>query len=75
MFAADEGLAELHTHLGGAVASDIYNNKIVSERSYMQATNTRIVTFEMCGNDGLQARKPSRVQVSRQCRTKSAYRN
>jgi lysophospholipase L1-like esterase len=40
----------------GAVASDIYNNKIVSERSYMQATNTRIVTFEMCGNDGLQAR-------------------
>src|SRR5512140_1206926 len=40
----------------GAVASDIYNNKIVSERSYMQSTNTRIVTFEMCGNDGLQAR-------------------
>src|SRR6266436_6076484 len=40
----------------GAVASDIYNNKIVSEKSYMQATNTRIVTFEMCGNDGLQAR-------------------
>src|SRR6185295_11375149 len=40
----------------GAVASDIYNNKIVAERSYMQATNTRIVTFEMCGNDGLQAR-------------------
>jgi lysophospholipase L1-like esterase len=40
----------------GALASDIYNNKIVSERSYMQAANTRIVTFEMCGNDGLQAR-------------------
>jgi len=40
----------------GAVASDIYNNKIVNERSYMQATNTRVVTFEMCGNDGLQAR-------------------
>jgi lysophospholipase L1-like esterase len=40
----------------GALASDIYNNKIVAERSYMQATNTRIVTFEMCGNDGLQAR-------------------
>jgi lysophospholipase L1-like esterase len=40
----------------GAVASDIYNNKIVNERSYMQTTNTRIVTFEMCGNDGLQAR-------------------
>src|SRR5215467_4576623 len=40
----------------GAVASDIYNNKIVAERSYMQTTNTRIVTFEMCGNDGLQAR-------------------
>lgn len=40
----------------GAVASDIYNNKIVAERSYMQATNTRVVEFEMCGNDGLQAR-------------------
>ena len=40
----------------GAVASDIYNNKIVNERSYMQATSTRVVTFEMCGNDALQAR-------------------
>ncbi|HYB99607.1 MAG TPA: hypothetical protein VEC57_10800 [Candidatus Limnocylindrales bacterium] len=40
----------------GAKADDIYNNKIVAERSYMQASNTRIVTFEMCGNDGLQAR-------------------
>lgn len=40
----------------GALASDIYNNKIVAERSYMQSANTRVVTFEMCGNDGLQAR-------------------
>ncbi len=40
----------------GAVASDIYNNKIVAERSYMQTTDTRVVAFEMCGNDGLQAR-------------------
>ncbi|PTL80655.1 SGNH/GDSL hydrolase family protein [Vitiosangium sp. GDMCC 1.1324] len=40
----------------GAKADDIYNNKIVSERSYMQASNTRAVTFEMCGNDYLQAR-------------------
>ncbi len=40
----------------GALAADIYNNKIVAERSYMQTTNTRVVTFEMCGNDGLQAR-------------------
>ena len=40
----------------GAKADDIYNNKIVAERSYMQASNTRIVTFEMCGNDFLQAR-------------------
>ncbi len=40
----------------GAKADDIYNNKIVSERSYMQATSTRVVTFEMCGNDYLQAR-------------------
>jgi lysophospholipase L1-like esterase len=40
----------------GAIASDIYNNKIVAERSHMQTTDTRVVTFEMCGNDGLQAR-------------------
>jgi lysophospholipase L1-like esterase len=40
----------------GALAGDIYNNKIVSERSYMQSANTRVVSFEMCGNDGLQAR-------------------
>jgi lysophospholipase L1-like esterase len=40
----------------GAVASDIYNNKIVAERSHMQNAETRVVTFEMCGNDGLQAR-------------------
>ncbi|MFY0529777.1 SGNH/GDSL hydrolase family protein [Archangium gephyra] len=40
----------------GARADDIYNNKIVAERSYMQATNTRVVMFEMCGNDYLQAR-------------------
>ncbi|MFN2426050.1 MAG: SGNH/GDSL hydrolase family protein [Candidatus Binatia bacterium] len=47
----------------GAVASDIYNNKIVSERSYMQTTNTRVVTFEMCGNDGLQARSSFKGQT------------
>jgi lysophospholipase L1-like esterase len=40
----------------GAKANDIYNNKIVAERSYMQASNTKVVTFEMCGNDYLQAR-------------------
>lgn len=40
----------------GAVAQDVYQNKIVAERSYMQDSSTRAVTFEMCGNDGLQAR-------------------
>jgi len=40
----------------GAIASDVYNSKIVADKSYMQAANTRVVTFEMCGNDGLQAR-------------------
>jgi len=40
----------------GARADDIFNNKIVAERSFMQAANTRMVTFEMCGNDYLQAR-------------------
>ncbi len=46
----------------GAVASDIYSNKIVAERSYMQASSTRVVTFEMCGNDGLQARSSFKGQ-------------
>jgi lysophospholipase L1-like esterase len=40
----------------GAKADDIYNNKIIGERSYMQSTSTRAVMFEMCGNDYLQAR-------------------
>jgi lysophospholipase L1-like esterase len=47
----------------GAVASDIYNNKIKAERSYMQAASTRVVTFEMCGNDGLQARSSFKSQT------------
>lgn len=47
----------------GAVASDVYNNKIVAERSYMQAASTRVVTFEMCGNDGLQARSALKGQT------------
>lgn len=46
----------------GAVAADIYNNKIVAERSYMQASSTRVVSFEMCGNDGLQARSAFKGQ-------------
>jgi lysophospholipase L1-like esterase len=47
----------------GAVASDIYKNKIVAERSYMQHSATRVVTFEMCGNDGLQARSSFKSQT------------
>jgi lysophospholipase L1-like esterase len=47
----------------GAVASDIYNNKIVAERGYMQHSSTRVVTFEMCGNDGLQARSSFKGQT------------
>ena len=47
----------------GAIASDVYNNKIVAERSYMQASSTRVVSFEMCGNDGLQARTSFKGQT------------
>lgn len=46
----------------GAVARDVYENKIVAERSYMQAASTRVVSFEMCGNDGLQARSAFKSQ-------------
>jgi lysophospholipase L1-like esterase len=47
----------------GALASGVYNEKIVSEKSYMQTANTRVVTFEMCGNDGLQARSNLKAQT------------
>lgn len=47
----------------GAIASDVYQNKIMAEKSYMQASNTRVVTFEMCGNDGLQARTAFKNQT------------
>ncbi|MEI2430494.1 MULTISPECIES: hypothetical protein [Lysobacter] len=47
----------------GAVARDVYENKIVAERSYMQAASTRAVSFEMCGNDGLQARTAFKEQT------------
>ncbi|MEO5686839.1 MAG: SGNH/GDSL hydrolase family protein [Burkholderiaceae bacterium] len=47
----------------GAVASDVYTNKIVAEKSYMQDSRTRVVTFEMCGNDGLQARTAFKSQT------------
>ena len=47
----------------GALAQDVYENKIVAEKSYMQAASTRVVTFEMCGNDGLQARSAFKSQT------------
>lgn len=47
----------------GAIASDVYQNKIVAERSWMQDASTRVVTFEMCGNDGLQARSAFKSQT------------
>ncbi|ATB32966.1 SGNH/GDSL hydrolase family protein [Melittangium boletus] len=46
----------------GARADDIYENKILAEKSYMQANTTRVVTFEMCGNDYLQARSAFSAQ-------------
>jgi hypothetical protein len=46
----------------GAKAKDIYNSKIVDDASYMEDASTRIVEFEMCGNDGLQARSSFRSQ-------------
>jgi len=57
--------ADIESHRrckAGALASGVYNEKIVGERSYMQTTNTRVVTFEMCGNDGLQARSALKSQ-------------
>ena len=47
----------------GALASGVYSEKIVGEKSYMQSANTRVVAFEMCGNDGLQARTSFKSQT------------
>ncbi len=41
----------------GGVASDIYNRiHSTTDRAFMQDASTRVITFEMCGNDYLQAR-------------------
>ena len=41
----------------GAVASGVYARiNSATDRAFMAAANTRMVTFEMCGNDYLQAR-------------------
>lgn len=40
----------------GAKADDVYDSKIVDDAQWMQDPSTRVVAFEMCGNDGLQAR-------------------
>ena len=47
----------------GARADDIYYNKIIGERAYMQHAATRMVMFEMCGNDYLQARDNFHAQT------------
>ena len=45
----------------GAVASGIYNRRTsATDRAFMQTANTRVVMFEMCGNDYLQARSSFR---------------
>jgi hypothetical protein len=41
----------------GAVAQEIYDEKITGESSYMADPSTGVVMFEMCGNDFLQARE------------------
>jgi cysteine-rich repeat protein len=41
----------------GGVAQDVYNRiNSTTDRAFMADASTRIVTFEMCGNDYLQAR-------------------
>ncbi len=57
------GIESVRRTKSGAVASDVYANKIVAERAYMQNASTRVVTFEMCGNDGLQARTAFKKQT------------
>lgn len=37
----------------GALAGEVYNEKIVAESSYMRSDDTRVVMFEMCGSNYL----------------------
>lgn len=46
----------------GAIAKEIYEDKIVDEVRYMEAPYTRVIALEMCGNDGLRARRNIRDQ-------------
>jgi hypothetical protein len=52
----DADIESIRRTKSGAKAGDIYNNKIVDDKSYMQDPSTRVVAFEMCGNDALNAR-------------------
>lgn len=40
----------------GALAKEVYERTIVADKSWMADPSTRLVYFEMCGNDYLQAR-------------------
>lgn len=46
----------------GAKAGDVYRNKIKDDDQYMKDPSTRVVAFEMCGNDGLRARSDFSAQ-------------
>ena len=46
----------------GATAKQIYEDKIVDDAKFMETANTRVVAFEMCGNDALQARNEFKSQ-------------
>ena len=46
----------------GAIAKEVYEDKIVEEDRFMQTASARIVAFEMCGNDALQARNDFREE-------------
>jgi hypothetical protein len=59
----DADIESVRRAKSGALAEDVFYSKIVGEMSYMQDSSTRVVTFEMCGNDGLQARTAFRSQT------------
>jgi hypothetical protein len=46
----------------GAVAKEVYEDKIVGDSRFMETASTRVVAFEMCGNDALQARNDFREE-------------
>lgn len=59
----DANIKVVRRTTSGAMAGEVYADQIVAESARMQTSDTRVVMFEMCGSNYLQARKHLREQT------------